>query len=224
MTTDLVPAPHSPPPRWLAVRRESDETLGATLAPDAPFAEWLAYTSAVLRLTRGLQWLIGDLLDQGERLYGEDFAQALAAADYADETVRCCGWVARRIPPVRRRTGLSWSHHREVASLDAPAADALLDRAAAEGLSSRDLRRLARPLPAPPQTLPERTQAADGATPDFDAWLASWCVPGGKESVLEGYRVKLSPISSPSALTSGQALRLSERLRRLAETGEDVQP
>ncbi len=52
--------------------------------------------------------------------------------------------VCRRIEPSRRREVLSWSHHREVAALEPEDADALLDKAEAEGWTRQELRRQAK--------------------------------------------------------------------------------
>lgn len=219
MSDDLVPDDAPPAtPRWLSVRTHQGEPSGAEVADGAPFAEWLAYTASLLRFARGLQWLIGDLLVRGEQLYGEAYAQALDAADYESETVRACGWVASRFPPGRRRT-LSWSHHREVAALDAASADALLERAEAEGLSTRELRRLAG---AGRRAAPHGQPAAEEKpADDFQAWLESFATPGAEHVLVGGHHVRLSPLANVHVLSAEQALRLSERLRRLAETGKD---
>lgn len=58
--------------------------------------------------------------------------------------LRTCRWLARRFPPARRRAGLSYSHHLEVAALPGEAADRLLDLAAGERWSVVQLRREAR--------------------------------------------------------------------------------
>jgi len=59
-----------------------------------------------------------------------------ASEDARQEYVR----VAQRVPPSRRRKGLSWSHHRAVAALEPDAQKDWLKRAKDEGLSHHQLR------------------------------------------------------------------------------------
>jgi N6-adenosine-specific RNA methylase IME4 len=49
-------------------------------------------------------------------------------------------WVAKAVKPSRRREGLTFQHHREVAALRPSEADRLLDVAQAQGFSTRQLR------------------------------------------------------------------------------------
>ncbi len=58
--------------------------------------------------------------------------------------LRTCRWLARRFPPARRRPGLGYSHHMEVAALPEETADRLLELAAEERWSVAALRREAR--------------------------------------------------------------------------------
>lgn len=56
------------------------------------------------------------------------------------QTVSNWLWVARAIPPERRRVDLSFSHHGTVASLPPAVQDALLAQAAEEGWTNTRLR------------------------------------------------------------------------------------
>ncbi len=102
-------------------------------------------------------WWFGDWCNFGERKYGEKYSQALEAGDYEHGTLRDAAWVASHIEMSSRRDNLSWSHHREVASLDQKDQDRWLDRAEKENLTRSELRSLIRakrlkddavPLPA----------------------------------------------------------------------------
>lgn len=103
------------------------------------------------RASSSHHWLLGDWVLAGERQWS-DAPEALAELTGLDpQTIRGARYVCQRFERVRRRTTLSFAHHREVASLDAERADRLLDRAEAERLSVRALRELAgpnRPVPA----------------------------------------------------------------------------
>ena len=69
-------------------------------------------------------FIIGDALRYGERRWGETYAQVMDATGMAYQTLANAKWVASRVPVQRRRTELSWSHHAEVASLEATSAAA----------------------------------------------------------------------------------------------------
>jgi len=106
------------------------------------FERWAALGGLLGRIHGSVGFWVGDWILYGERAYGERYAQGVETCGLSPDTLRGYAWVAERLAPVRRRTGLSWSAHREVAGLAPADADALLDRAEREGLASRDLRRL----------------------------------------------------------------------------------
>lgn len=118
------------------------------LDEQTPFETWAELGATLADIRGAVQWWVGDWIVHGERAFGESYAQAIDATGLDVDTLRGYAWVAGRIPPVRRRTSLSWSAHREVAALEPSEQDALLDRAEADGLRSRDLRRLVRALRA----------------------------------------------------------------------------
>jgi hypothetical protein len=77
---------------------------------------------------------VGDWLNEGEGMMPEEvygylrgFRSPMALRQYA--------WVSR----VTRVTGLSWSHHREVAALPPAEGQEKLEQAKSEGMSRRDL-------------------------------------------------------------------------------------
>ncbi len=113
---------------------------GLDLPPGLPFDRWQAVGEALCHMERNIGWWLGDWWRYGERTYGE--AAALAApTGYALGTVKNAAWVANRFPESsRRRDDLTFKHHQEVAPLEPRRADALLAKAAGEGLSARDLR------------------------------------------------------------------------------------
>lgn len=88
-----------------------------------------------------LAWWIGDWYNAGETYHGEAFAQLLDHADLDPATVLQYARVARQVPPDRRVKTLSFSHHREVADLDADQQYVWLSRADDANYSSHRLRR-----------------------------------------------------------------------------------
>ena len=108
------------------------------------FEEWEKAGSYLGFMTAGCQWLLGDWLNFGERKYGETYAQGVEATGLDYDTLAACRRVASQFEFTRRRVNLTFTHHLEVAHLPAERADSLLARAESEGLSTRDLRQLAR--------------------------------------------------------------------------------
>ena len=93
------------------------------------------------RAERSVMWWIGDWWAYGAHRYG-DRAAIVQAPDWTGpsyETCRRAAVVARQFETCRRLHNLSWSHHAEVAALPHDQAEALLERAASEGLSTRAL-------------------------------------------------------------------------------------
>jgi N6-adenosine-specific RNA methylase IME4 len=118
-------------------------TSGLDLPEDLPFVEWLEVGRGLRALEGAVQWWVGDWLSYGERKYGEKYTEAVAATGYAYATLNAARWVAQRIEPVRRRTSLSWSHHKEVAALGVAEQEVLLGAAETEGWTRNELRRRA---------------------------------------------------------------------------------
>jgi len=125
----------------------SDDAPG-TLFPTAweplaglTFAGWQAEAVTVQTAAVASRWWLGDLMRYGEMRWGEDAAQAVEMSGLHVDTLRACVWVAESIVPARRRPEATWSHHREVAAMDAAEGDAWLGRAIDGGWSRDELRR-----------------------------------------------------------------------------------
>ena len=111
---------------------------------DMPFRAWVHQGQRLGLLGRGAGWWIGDWLRYGNASYGEKYSRAGRITGYDAQTLMNMVYVASRYEFSRRRENLSWSHHAELASLDAPAQEEFLDRAERDRLSVRDLRELVR--------------------------------------------------------------------------------
>lgn len=112
---------------------------GLSLPDDYPFGSWQELVAGLRQQERSIMWWLGDALRFGERKYGEMYAQAVDATGYSVDTLRGAKYVAEQYPEtVRRRTVLSFSHHREAAALDDR--HEVLERAEKEGWSKNDLR------------------------------------------------------------------------------------
>jgi hypothetical protein len=134
--------------RWTATSLE--------LPTDLAFAEYERVLWALAGARNMTAWGLGDAINFGERVYGEMYAQAVDATKLSESTLQGYAYVARRIPRSRRRPGLSFSHHAEVASLAPQERERWLDRAEAEKLSVAVLRELKhRKLPTSASSQPD---------------------------------------------------------------------
>ena len=104
-----------------------------------PFESWQQLGSVLGAIRGAIQWWVGDWLNFGEDHYGEAHAQAMEATGLKFEAVSNWAWVARSVPPERRRAALSWSVHRAVAKLEPPEQETWLAKAENEGWDTERL-------------------------------------------------------------------------------------
>jgi len=81
------------------------------------YEEWCRSLELLGRFGQGLNFWIGDAINQGEAMYGERYAQAIDLLGLATQTAMNIAYTCRQIAPNRRKVGLSFSHHAEVAPL-----------------------------------------------------------------------------------------------------------
>lgn len=86
-------------------------------------------------------WWVGDLINWGEMVFGEEAAQAIESLGLHPGTCVNYAYTCRQIARSRRRPGLSFAHHRVVAPLSPDAQRYWLDRASAEAWTRSDLDR-----------------------------------------------------------------------------------
>lgn len=109
--------------------------------------EWKEVGRALARVSDAVNWWVGDWLLYGDfRSWGDKFLQAyeLFNGKYELETLRALQRVSDHVNMGNRLPNLSWTHHREVATLDAESQVALLGKAEQNRLSVRDLHTLVR--------------------------------------------------------------------------------
>jgi hypothetical protein len=191
-------------------------SLALELPERTTFEQWVVIGRGLCLTERALNWHIGDWWAFGDHRYGER-ARAAAEGIFGREfqTLRDIGWVASSFETSRRHDALTFQHHREVASLPANEADALLEKAEREHLSTRDLRREVQAL-----------RVADDAAADDDAMSASdeKRSPHGEPELLRAYEAILDlseELEEFRPLTRGERimLELAETFVRKAYAG-----
>lgn len=113
-----------------------------TIPEGMALSEWRAVGEQLGRAERSVMWWIGDWWAYGEHRYGER-AAIVQAPDWTGPSYAVCrnaASVARRFPAQQRHGDMTFQHHAEVAALPPEQAEAMLERAASEGLSTRALR------------------------------------------------------------------------------------
>jgi len=93
-------------------------SVGLTVVGALAFDEWIELMSTLVRLETAFQFAIGDALLYGESKFGEKYSQAMDATGMSYQSLANMVWVARRVPMCNRVVGVSWTHHRVIASID----------------------------------------------------------------------------------------------------------
>ena len=94
-----------------------------------------------IRLTnQASQWWWGDWLNIGEQEFGERSAQALESTRWEEETLRAYAWVARKVHPDNRLTGVPFSHYLQLAKLKPAQQRTWAEKIVNGQLSQRQLR------------------------------------------------------------------------------------
>jgi hypothetical protein len=107
---------------------------------NVPFSDWVQHGRRLGAIGRSAGWWIADWLRYGNARYGDRYARASRITGYDTQTLMNMVYVASRFEPSRRREGLSWSHHAEVAALPQEEQERWLSRAETDRLSVRCLR------------------------------------------------------------------------------------
>jgi hypothetical protein len=155
------------------------EQFELVIMQDLELDEYEVLLRTLGSMAKGHQWWIGDALEYGEGRYGPDVFQVAGEAGLEEHTLVNYRWVASRVAPSRRRDDLSYTHHEAVARLDESQQEAMLETAATEKWSTREMReavaikfpqaRLAEPR-VEPEAVEHQTSLA--LTPSEEASIA----------------------------------------------------
>jgi len=113
--------------------------VGLILPDELTFNEWKTIGEDLEGDHNALMWQRADWAAYGERRYRRDYGPALEQL-YSRQGIYDLASVARRVDISRRREDLSFSHHREVASLDPELQSVWLDDALRHGWTVHELR------------------------------------------------------------------------------------
>ena len=102
----------------IKLNRDIISSTGIKLDDGLPFETWEKHVEQAKEINKFSLWILGDLLNYGERNYGEMYSQVLDEFDYTNKTLRNAKWISSKIEMSRRRDNLDFAHQAEVASLD----------------------------------------------------------------------------------------------------------
>lgn len=115
-------------------------TRGLVISPDATNTQWEQIGHFLAQMEGSIQWLIGDWMAAGERIWGRTYKQAAELFGYEEQTLRMLVSVSQRVDLLIRINNLSFAHHRLVVPRPHDEQRALLEYAAEVGLSLAQLR------------------------------------------------------------------------------------
>jgi hypothetical protein len=150
---------YSPMARTAVPERTAPATL--RLPGTMTYGDWASAGRQLAWLSHGVAWALGDWLLYGQSHFGTRYRDAIAATGLDHQTLRNYAWVARSVPPSRRRDKLSFQHHAEVAALSEAEQELWLGRAERLRWSRNQLRR----------ELAERRRALLPGTPPREVML-----------------------------------------------------
>ena len=118
---------------------------GLLFPRNLPERSWEQIGTNLRELVNSSAWWLADWLIYGEATYGwRRYKEAIERTGLDYQTLRNYAWVARRFEHHRRRDGLSFAHHAEVARLAPPEQDYWLRKAEQQKGSRNELRRAVR--------------------------------------------------------------------------------
>jgi hypothetical protein len=106
-----------------------------------PFERWVSIGRQLSDIHTSSAWCLGDWLVFGEAAYNGRYRDAIEQTCLDYQTLRNYAWVARRFAMSRRRDGLSFGHHAEVAARPEAEQGFWLRKAEELGWSVKRLRR-----------------------------------------------------------------------------------
>ena len=118
-----------------------EKQLGLSFEVATTFEQWAAMVEIFKCAPDRLMWALGDWLAfGGAKKWGDRYDAAAMATGYPPAALRDARWVAEAVPVERRRSKLTWAHHREVAHLDEQAQEKWLTKAEASQMAREQLK------------------------------------------------------------------------------------
>ncbi|MFD7796358.1 LmbU family transcriptional regulator [Streptomyces sp. NPDC059759] len=131
-------------PRTVAAGARRGQVLTTRVGLQMPelmaYDEWERAGRQLADVLDSSSWWLGDWLVYGKDHYTDRYQRGIRAVGLSYQTLRNYAWVSRRFPLARRRAGLSFQHHAELASMPAEEQDRWLERAERQRWTTKQLR------------------------------------------------------------------------------------
>ncbi|WP_331744435.1 LmbU family transcriptional regulator [Streptomyces mirabilis] len=114
--------------------------VGLHIPEGLKFESWEKAGHQLAGVVDSCCWWLGDWLVYGKDHYADRYERGIMAAGLKYQTLRNYAWVSRRFVLSRRRSGLSFQHHAEVASFPLDQQERWLDEAERKRWSTKQLR------------------------------------------------------------------------------------
>lgn len=123
--------------------------IGVQIPEGISADSWSALGDVLLRLNGAIQWLIGDWLNYGSRVWGKTYDEVAAATGYEVPTLYNLASVCARVQFSLRNEKLSFTHHMLVAGQQPVMQQYWLTKAEDEHWTAAQLRRAMKATPLP---------------------------------------------------------------------------
>lgn len=104
------------------------------------YSEWEEVGHTLMQIQGSINWWLGDWLNEGERAFGETYAQAIEVTGWNLSRLQSAKWVSSRVPKENRFKELSWSHHHLASKYEPNEQYTLLQSAVDAKLSTREFK------------------------------------------------------------------------------------
>ncbi|MFF4139210.1 LmbU family transcriptional regulator [Streptomyces mirabilis] len=162
--------------------------VGLQMAPNLSFDAWERAGGQLAGVIDSSSWWLGDWLVYGKDHYADRYQLGIRTAGLKYQTLRNYAWVSRRFEIPRRRAGLTFQHHAEVASLPCDKQEKWLNDAETKGWTTKQLRNAIKAIDAaesataprpdsprqlalPGHRIDRWHKAAEHSGVDFDKWV-----------------------------------------------------
>lgn len=115
---------------------ETSLDLGST---DVSYDTYESLARFLGSLGRSYCWWVGDLINWGEMVFGETYAQAVGALGLSPGTCVNYAYTCRQVARSRRRPDVSFAHHRVVAPMEPDGQREWLEKVAVNGWTRSQL-------------------------------------------------------------------------------------
>ncbi|WP_328472992.1 LmbU family transcriptional regulator [Streptomyces sp. NBC_00448] len=138
------------------VRQVMVTRVGLQIPDRLTYDVWEQVGHRISQTLDSVAWCLGDWINYGRSRFEDRYRRAVDAVGLEYQTIRNYAWVARQVEVSRRRAGLSFQHHAEVAALGPEEQDMWLGRAEECDWSRNQLRRSIRDARRPGTASAER--------------------------------------------------------------------